>query len=60
MAGISAEKGRELLESGDYSDFLIVCKGKEWKVHKGIVCSESEYFKTVAKGNFDVSIRSGR
>ena len=48
MAGVSAEKGSQLLESGQYSDFLIVCKGKEWKVHKSVVCSESEYFVAVA------------
>lgn len=27
-----------LLESGEHSDFAIICKGAEWKVHKNILC----------------------
>lgn len=26
-----------LLESGSHSDFTIICKGSEWKVHKNII-----------------------
>lgn len=36
---------KNLLASGQYSDFEIVCQGKSFKVHKAIICPRSEYFK---------------
>lgn len=32
------------MHSGDYSDLVIKCGGHEFKVHKVIVCSQSEVF----------------
>ncbi|KAK6512598.1 hypothetical protein TWF481_001482 [Arthrobotrys musiformis] len=42
----------ELLESGNYSDFTIICGSKEWKVHRAIICPQSEYFKTLCESKF--------
>jgi hypothetical protein len=36
---------KNLLTTGEYSDFEIVCEGKTFKVHKAIICPRSEYFK---------------
>ncbi|KAF2737119.1 hypothetical protein EJ04DRAFT_129332 [Polyplosphaeria fusca] len=35
---------KQLLFSGDYSDFTIVCGERTWKVHKAIICPRSDYF----------------
>ena len=34
-----------LLESGDYSDFVITCGSDTYNVHKSVVCARSEFFK---------------
>lgn len=44
-----------LLESGEYSDFIIRCGGKDFKVHKVIVCPQSSFFKAALAGGFKVS-----
>ena len=38
--------------TGRYSDFLIRCRGREWKVHRLIICNRSEYFERAANGRF--------
>ncbi|EGX54029.1 hypothetical protein AOL_s00004g62 [Orbilia oligospora ATCC 24927] len=40
------------LESGKYSDFTVICGPKEWKVHRAIICPQSEYFSTVCDSSF--------
>jgi hypothetical protein len=35
---------QRLLETGEFSDFVITCGDKTWKVHKAIVCSQSDVF----------------
>ncbi|EME79922.1 uncharacterized protein MYCFIDRAFT_80991, partial [Pseudocercospora fijiensis CIRAD86] len=35
-----------------FSDFIIVCDGKEYKVHRFIICAHSEYFKRVCTSAF--------
>ncbi|KAF1978712.1 hypothetical protein BU23DRAFT_563623 [Bimuria novae-zelandiae CBS 107.79] len=38
-----------LLKSGDYSDLTITCNGKLWKVHKALVCTQSDFFKAAVQ-----------
>ncbi|RPA72592.1 hypothetical protein BJ508DRAFT_334899 [Ascobolus immersus RN42] len=33
------------LKSGDYSDLVVKCRGKQFKAHKFILCSQSEFFQ---------------
>lgn len=42
--------------SAKYSDFTIHCGDRAWKVHKLIICSQSEYFQRLCDGAFEVSI----
>ena len=35
--------------TADYSDFLVTCRGNEYKVHKSIVCSRSEFFSNAER-----------
>ncbi|EPS42063.1 hypothetical protein H072_3949 [Dactylellina haptotyla CBS 200.50] len=42
----------ELLNSGKFSDFRIKCRGKEWKVHRAIICPQSKYFATMCESDF--------
>ncbi|KAL1988810.1 hypothetical protein VTN96DRAFT_7694 [Rasamsonia emersonii] len=44
------------LESGEYSDFVIVCGGREFNVHRIIICPRSSYFRTMCKENFKEGI----
>ncbi|RDI78632.1 hypothetical protein Vi05172_g11352 [Venturia inaequalis] len=37
------------LQSGDYSDLTITCKGKEFKVHKFVLCTQSAFFARAVK-----------
>ena len=55
MAGITAGL-RSLLDSGKYSDFKITCKGVEFKVHKAIICSASDFFSALCESGFKVSV----
>ncbi|KAL2871606.1 BTB/POZ domain-containing protein [Aspergillus lucknowensis] len=38
--------------NSDYSDLVIVCKGKALPAHKLVVCPRSEYFKSACLGGF--------
>ena len=60
MAGITPAQGRELLESGHMSDFLITCQGREIKTHKVILATVSDFFKLLFKHNFKVIKTSQR
>lgn len=53
--GISTMWGR-YLESGEYSDFVVVCGGREFKVHRLVICPRSKYFHTMCKENFKEGI----
>ena len=55
MAGLTPAQGRQLLESGDHSDFLITCQGREIKVHKNLLASVSDFFRLLFKHDFKVS-----
>ncbi|KAJ9605955.1 hypothetical protein H2200_009804 [Cladophialophora chaetospira] len=41
-----------LLESGQYSDFIIECQGIEFKVHRAIVCPQSTMLSKAINGPF--------
>ncbi|KAJ4327195.1 BTB/POZ domain-containing protein 19 [Fusarium piperis] len=41
-----------LLYSGDFSDMTIKCRGREFKTHRAIVCSQSPFFKKALGSNF--------
>lgn len=43
-----------LLESGDYSDVTISCYGVTFRIHRSILCSQSEYFRKAFDGDFKV------
>ncbi|KAF2112087.1 hypothetical protein BDV96DRAFT_168387 [Lophiotrema nucula] len=40
---------KDLLTSGEYSDFTITCENRSWKVHKAIICPRSGYFERAVK-----------
>ncbi|AEO55663.1 hypothetical protein MYCTH_2050467, partial [Thermothelomyces thermophilus ATCC 42464] len=44
-----------LYSSGEYSDLVISCRGKEYHVHKAIVCTQSEFFSTACRTSFKAS-----
>lgn len=46
---LSEADNNRLLESGDYSDLKITCNGHEWKVHKALVYSKSEFFRAAVR-----------
>ncbi|KAK4194182.1 hypothetical protein QBC40DRAFT_311651 [Triangularia verruculosa] len=47
---ISSLKG--LYSSGEYSDLVISCGGKDYHVHRAIVCTQSEFFSTACRASF--------
>jgi hypothetical protein len=47
---------RRLCSSGQYSDFVISCGTDEYKVHRAIICTQSEFFASACAG-FEVSSR---
>ncbi|KAI0455895.1 hypothetical protein F5B21DRAFT_502919 [Xylaria acuta] len=44
----------ELLRSGEYSDFTLVCEGQEFPVHKSIICPQSPVIAAALKSQFKV------
>ncbi|KAK4201389.1 hypothetical protein QBC40DRAFT_61330 [Triangularia verruculosa] len=44
---ISSLKG--LYSSGEYSDLMISCRGKEYQVHRAIVCTQSEFLAAACR-----------
>ena len=43
-----------LLGSGKYSDLTLTCGSRSWKVHKGVLCLQSDFFAKACDGNFKV------
>ncbi|OQO00434.1 hypothetical protein B0A48_13783 [Cryoendolithus antarcticus] len=44
-----------LLKTGAFSDFVIKGHGgREWKVHKAVICPQSSYFMRACSGSFTV------
>ena len=44
-----------LLGSGKYSDLTVTCGPRGWKVHKGVLCLQSDFFAKACDGDFKVS-----
>lgn len=54
------EKGRgvnlgTLLKSGKFSDLQLSCEGRDFAVHKSILCAQSRVISAECEGNFEVS-----
>ena len=43
-----------MLREGKAANFTVICGDREWKVDKGILIAESDYFETLCLGNFGV------
>ncbi|GFP54272.1 speckle-type POZ protein-like [Trichoderma asperellum] len=41
-----------LMTSGQFSDLKLTCRGKEFKIHKLVACSQSSVIATALKGDF--------
>lgn len=54
MAGITAAQGGSLLESGDFSDFLITCQGLQYRCHRNILACVSDFFQATFTHSFKV------
>ncbi|KAI1113037.1 BTB/POZ protein [Nemania sp. NC0429] len=44
--------GPRLLESGEFSDFILVCGDEKFSVHKNIVCAQSPVIAAAMEGQF--------
>jgi hypothetical protein len=47
-----------LLQSAKYSDLTLVCRGREFPVHRAIVCPHSPFFDAACSSGFQVSTGS--
>jgi hypothetical protein len=52
MASLKPGQGLELLKTGLYSDLTLACAETEFKIHKALVCPQSEFFSTCVKASF--------
>nr|OQO16317.1 hypothetical protein B0A51_14882 [Rachicladosporium sp. CCFEE 5018] len=41
-----------LLETGEFSDFAVICGERKWKVHMAILCPQSAYFRSACAGQY--------
>lgn len=44
-----------LLQSAKYSDLVLACKGREFSVHRAVVCPHSSFFDNACSGGFEAS-----
>lgn len=45
-----------LYETRYFSDLTIVCGDREWKMHRSVVCFQSEFFMKACTGEFLVGL----
>lgn len=43
-----------LLSTGVFSDVTVRCEGREWNLHKAILCKDSTFFRKELTGNWAV------
>lgn len=55
MACFKSSAFEALMQSGDYSDFTVRCKGTEFKVHKMVMGAGSGFFKGLFRSPCKVS-----
>ncbi|ORY69889.1 uncharacterized protein BCR38DRAFT_481049 [Pseudomassariella vexata] len=46
------DQDQKLFETGNFADFIVKCDGREWKLHKAILTSRSEWFRRAICGDF--------
>lgn len=44
-----------IFKSGKYSDVTISSNGREFKVHRAVICERSRFFAAACDGGFQVS-----
>jgi hypothetical protein len=49
MAGLGPPAFFDLFSTGQYSDFTVACKEREFKVHKMVICLETHSSKLCAR-----------
>lgn len=49
-----------LFQSGEFSDCKVICKGREFKTHRLILSSRSQYFCKALNGEWEVRHTSSR
>ncbi|EXJ93223.1 hypothetical protein A1O3_01780 [Capronia epimyces CBS 606.96] len=47
-----AERQRHLLQTGEFSDFILTVDGRDFKVHRNVVCPQSTMLHRLCTGNF--------
>jgi hypothetical protein len=45
----------QLLQSAKYSDLVIACRGREFAVHRAVVCPQSSFLDKACSGDFQAS-----
>lgn len=50
----SAHTSSRLRREDKFSDFVISCKGREWRVHRLILPANSTFFEKLCCGTFKV------
>lgn len=51
---VPSERFAELMISGKYSDLVLECQGKQFKVHRAIVCGHSPVLAAACDSDFKV------
>ncbi|KIW65508.1 hypothetical protein PV04_07763 [Phialophora macrospora] len=47
-----AERQKHLLQTGEFSDFVLTVDGRDFKIHRSIVCPQSAVLHRLCAGNF--------
>ena len=47
-------RNKKLRQTGEYSDFVIECASRQFKVHRSIICPQSSFLETLCSLNFKV------